>query len=196
MNVNLQKTFNFQCGLVYRDKFYINNYQSTIDIVTHSVIPAENNIAYERIKYWVLEAVHGAILVSRSCEQLKTWQETGARIMVFPEEPVDQLVGIMLCSKLNSICQDRFMIPVVSISSEQGDNMVYLHEYDDPAGSMEEKNWWNDPRPTWTDPNIRKRGKVISLEKGIEWSDLDLAWDDDEPQVNTVVVANFTKDEN
>jgi len=172
----------------------INNYSATVDLVTQSDVLAENNIAYERIKYWVDHVIDNSIVISRENKKLPQWQEVNARLLAFPDEPVDQLMGIMMAMKLNAICQDRLLITAVSISSNQGDNMIYVHEYDDPVGPMAESNWWNDPAPIWQSSSKQTRGKkVISLDRCIDWKDLDLGWDEPERNNNTVVMANFSK---
>lgn len=193
MNVNLQKTFDFQCGVVYQNQFIINNYSATFDIVTQSEVLIENNIAYERIKYWINHVVNNSIVISRHSEKLQQWIDTDSRLLAFPEEPVDQLMGIMLSIKLNCICQGRLLVSHVSISSDQGDNMIYLHEYDDPVGPMAEDSWWNDSSPAWQVSSNKSRGrKVIALDRTMDWKDLDLGWDEPEKN-NTVVIANFPK---
>ena len=197
MNVRLIKRFQFQSVLVserYLDAMVVNNYSATVHMTTVSDMAAEQNKAYERIRYW-MSMMQDCVLIDQSNKMIDTWQKTGARIMAFPDDPVDQLVGMMLYSKLSTILQGRIDVNEVLISSAMDDDIIYRQSEHESLGPFAESGWWNDPRPIW-ETSRKKSGKVISLQRMAEWSDLELDWDDDDSDDNVVVVADFPKDEN
>lgn len=203
MNVKLKKTFEFVSGAVYQNKFLINLYNVDIKMVTATSDTAEQNIAYERIKYWVHSILNDGVLIAEDSEIFGAYQETGQRLIAMPMDPVDQILGFVLYSKFNAIAESRLVITDLEISSVHGDSMVYLHNENENLEGFNQTGWWNDPGPCWQNKSKKKRAanKVITLERMPEWKDLDLDWTSDdssekEPElVSTVLFADFLKDE-
>lgn len=195
-NARIKKNLEWQSALVFEGEFYINHYTATVNIITVSDDTDQQNIAYERIKLWVNRVLDSSILIDQDDPALKIWQSTGARVIALPEEPVDQIIGIMLYLKLNSIMENRMVISDVEISSTVGDHTGYLHNYNESVGQdLIQPGWWLDSRPLWHLENSRKsRGKVVNLDRIPEWSDYGLEWEDSIDKKDTVVFANFNKD--
>jgi len=193
----LKKTLSWYSGLVYQDQFYINHYDAEINLTTVSLSSEEQNIAYERIKFWTQYIMDGAIFIAHDDVRLPQWQDTNTRIMVLPDEPVDQIIGIMLYLKLNSIMENRMVVTDISISSVVGDNTGYLHSHGEGLGKgLEQNGWWTDSRPVWSDTTTKKTpGKIVNLAKSMEWSEHELAWDTPNQSHDTVVFAQFPKNE-
>ena len=76
MNVKLKKTFNFTTGCVYQDNFLINLYNLEVKMVTATSNSIEQNIAYERIKYWMHSILNDGVLIAEDSELLPAYQET------------------------------------------------------------------------------------------------------------------------
>lgn len=193
MNVRLKKNFNFISGIVFKDQYISNIYNVTVHIVTATNDANEQNIAYERLRYWVDHVIADSVLISDSSSMLAAHQATNRRILSLPEEPVDQLIGIMLYLKLNAITQGRLIITDVELASTTGDDVTYIHSEGENIGSLEGPGWWNDTRPCWT--NVKKKGKVVNLDRAPEWADLELDWHDSDVGSNVVVFGKFDKDE-
>lgn len=200
MNVKLKKVFNFSTGLVYDNEFSVNYYTVTV----HMTLLAENeykqNIAYERLKYWIDYVLANSILIHDADPMIEKWLATEQRIIMLPDQPVDQLVGIMLFLKLNAILEEIFVITEVELSSTVGDDMGYIHTYAENLGPMDYDGWWNDSRPTWVNQTKKqtKNGKVIKLGRTPEWKELELSFDEDgndSPSTDSVVFVNFSKDD-
>jgi hypothetical protein len=196
MNVRLKKVFSFCCGVLYKDEWYINEYDLSIDMLTVSEDPHEQNIAYERVKYWIYEVLAHSTLSCYNNTRLEAYQQTGQRVLVLPDEPVDQIVGMMIYLKLNAICENKIVITDVDVSSTEGDNVIFKHTAGETLGSFTQNSWWVDSRPCWIDPKIKKRkDNVIALDKMPEWHELNLDWDAEEEQESVVLVADFKKDD-
>lgn len=195
MNVRLKKNFVFYTGLVYDNKFSINEYSITLHMTTVSNDPDQHNIAYERMNYWINEVLHESVLIGADSEKLDAYRSTGQRMIVFPQGPVDQLVGVMLYLKLNAIAEGRMIVTDVELSSAFGDDVVYLHNSAEDIGSVSLEGWWTDPKPHWADVKKKKSSnKVISLDRMPEWSDLELQWEEhSDNENNTVVFGEFPK---
>jgi len=200
MNVKLKKVFNFSTGLVYNNEFSVNHYTTTV----HMTLLAENeykqNIAYERLKYWIDYVLANSILMYDADPMIEKWLATEQRIIMLPDQPVDQLVGIMLFLKLNAILEEVFVVTEVELSSTVGDDMGYIHTYAENLGPMDCDGWWNDLRPTWVNQTKKqtRAGKVIKLGRMPEWKELELSFDEDgndSPPNDSVVFVNFSKDD-
>lgn len=201
MNVKLKKVFNFSTGLVYDNEFSVNYYTATV----HMTLLAENeykqNIAYERLKYWIDYVLANSILIHDADPMIEQWLATEQRIIMLPDQPVDQLVGIMLFLKLNAILEEMFVITEVELSSTAGDDMEYIHSYAENLGPMDYDDWWNDSRPIWTNQTKKQtnNGKVIKLGRTPEWKELELSFDEDGdaaiPSNDSVVFVNFSKND-
>jgi hypothetical protein len=197
MNARLKKSFGFYTGTVFEDRFMVNHFNVELNLVTVSGDNAEQNIAYERMKYWIFRVMDDSILIENDSSKLQQYLDTGARLLVLPDEPVDQIVGIMLYLKLNAIMENRMVVTDVEIWSTQGDSMSYIHSHGENVGpGLAQNGWWLDPKPTWHAGRPRGDGKIVSLDRVPEWKDFGLDWDQDKDDgKESVVFANFARDE-
>jgi hypothetical protein len=195
MNVRLKKTFAWYSGVVHDGQFLINHYTAELDLLTITDDPMHQNRAYERMKFWFDEVMDGCIFADEKQDNISQWQDTGARIISLPNEPVDQVIGIMLCLKLNAIMEDRLVVTDVEIWSRAGDSMSYLHNWKESTGPLAQEGWWMDSRPIWTLNRINTVGKVVNLGRSPEWKSHGLDWDTAESDSSsTVVFAKFDND--
>ena len=194
MNVRISQTWDIATLVVSEiyDHPVINSYNITAAMTVTSDSSSEYNIAYRRINHWLHGVMADSILISKDHPRLAQWQDLGVRGLVFPEEPVDQLVGIMLWSKLTAIVEQRLHIDEMIIRSQLDDGIAYMHSSDEMLGAFADAGWWNNPRPQWQDRRRGQRSKIINLDRELDWSNLDLGWPPDEDQAQIV----FQPDEN
>lgn len=197
MTARLKKTFGFYTGLLYQGKFMVNHWNINLDLLTVSDSSDQQNIAYERMKYWMQHVLDDSILVAHDDPALATVQNLDARIIALPDEPVDQIIGMMLYLKLNAIMENRMIVAATEIWSTQGDQTSYVHVGGENLGpDLGQDGWWTDPRPIFSMDRSQKNGKVVKLDRGSEWQDLGLAWGStDSDNSSTVVFAKFSRDE-
>lgn len=192
MNVRLRKRFDWCSGMVYQGKFFANVYTAKLSMSTVTHNHQEQNVAYDRMKFWMLDVVTNAILIHDQDPTVPQWQATGARVLCLPEPPVDQIAGMMLYIKLNAIMEHRIQIHDIEIASAEGDDMVYQHCELEAVGALALPGWWQDPRPTWTSDAVKKtRNKVVTLDRVPEWADHGMTWNPAHDSSTNVVFANF-----
>lgn len=198
MNVRMSRVFRIPALLVSEryPGVMTTVYDCVIDMTSASESSHEINIAYERIKHWFYEIMRNSVLISQDHPDLRAWQAVPVRCLILPEDPVDQIVGIVLWRKLTAIVQDRLEINHVSISSPLDDDVIYHHDAEDAQGPVGHDGWWSDPRPIWEAPRSRgrSRDKVISLDRPAEWTHHDLGWENDLETETQAVVTDFTRD--
>jgi hypothetical protein len=165
-----------------------------------------NNVAFDRIKYFVYNELDSSIFISSEYEeQCKKYLDAGIRITTFPGDPVDQLVGIMLYHKLSAIMEDRIILGEVEISSGLGEGLVYIHGDHENIDDLDPPDWWDSVDLIHCEGDLLDSDKIVTMHHGSVWRDLDLQWPDiedvtEEPEEesgNTVVFADFKRlDEN
>lgn len=171
----------------------INGYTVDVDMITTSEDPRQFNIAYKRMRFWIEEILQDAVLIKDDHPYLDRWQATGSRVMVLPHEPVDQIIGMMIYSKLSAMAEGRIELQSVALQSGLDDNVMYHCSCDEDILFLRTEGWWQDARPIWTSNNTKhnKKNKVINIARGPEWKDHGLDWCDDAVKATTVV-KNFT----
>jgi hypothetical protein len=197
MNVRLIKTWTWHSGLVYRDAFYINTYTARIRMHTTSMYDSDHDVAYGRMDYWFEEVMQDSVMIGADSPAIKAYSATGQRLLVFPDDPVDQLVGIMLCLKLNAMTEGRLIITDIDLSSVHGADMTYQHNVNEAVGPMADAGWWHDARPIWNLAASTRGSKVVSLNRAADWHSLDLDW---QPTASrggdsSIVFADFDRDD-
>lgn len=179
MTARIHKLLQFSAGLHFNNKFYINSYDLdlTFNVETESI--REQNIALERIKFYVYECLQHCVFVHQNdTDTIEKYTNVGMNVCTLPEEPYDQVIGIMLMTKLNNIMDERLIITDMSIESRMSDGVSCLHSVEENIGPFTEKGWWSDNSQR-INTLSNKNKKVVKLSKTkTEWQDVDLDWDD------------------
>lgn len=197
MNVRIQYPMRFLAGIYYDGQLRLNEYTVKAYMMTATENPADHNVALNRIKHFVYNELEDTIFIDGSeVEQCQKLIDAGLNVTTMPAEPVDQLIGIMLYSKLTAITEGRFLIGEIEISSNLGDGIVYLHGENENINDVVEPAWWSSSDLVHND--ITETDKVVTMHKSSVWRDLDLQWPDiednsDEETGNTIVFANFRR---
>ena len=198
MNVRLYYETAFLAGVYFDDRLQMNSYNVGMNLITCTADSANSNIALERVKTFV-NGLNSTVFIN-SCwpDHEEIMGQMGIDVTTLPEEPVDQIVGMMLYYKLNAVMEGRMEITQLELSSSLGDGVCYLHDVEDPVGPFHQPGWWYDPtairtKNTPTDTTIN----IVKI-KHKNWREFGLDWPDSESKevANTVVYANFTKNEN
>lgn len=199
MNVRLRHDMMFIAGVYYGDEMRMNTYNLRLWLTTNSAEPADHNIAFERIKYFVYHELDSTILINSAHQaQCQNYARAGLKITTMPGEPVDQLVGLMLYYKLNAIMEDCIVIDETEISSSMGENMVYLHCTGETTNIETQPDWWTSADTVHCDQELIDSDNIVIMPQARTWRDLDLAWSGQESVEETgniVVFADFKRND-
>ena len=195
MNVRLKYDMHFTAGVYYNDSLRMNNYSLRLWMTTNSENSADQNISFERLKYFIYTQIDSTIFINSDLkDQCRQFVNAGLDITTMPGDPVDQLIGIMLYYKLNAITEDRMIIVETELASTIGENMTYIHsDYENTIGYTQ-PDWWNSSDLTHSDVIAVESENVVAISQNTAWRDLDLAWADepvDDDSGNIVVFADF-----
>jgi len=199
MNVRLYYETAFLAGVfTFDDQLQMNSYNIGINLITRTADSANSNIALERVKTFV-DGLNSTVFIN-SCwpDHEEIMCQMGIDVTTLPEEPVDQIVGMMLYYKLNAVMEGRMEITQLELSSSLGDGVCYLHDEEDPIGPFYQTGWWHDATAIRTKNTPSDTKTNIVKIKHKNWREFGLDWPDTESKdvANTVVYANFTKNEN
>ena len=199
MNIRLQYELEFLAGVYYQDQLQMNSYTVSLNLLTKTTAPIDTNIALERIKCFVFNELESTVFFGPDHhDRAEMFAAMGVNVTTLPDEPVDQIIGIMLYQKLNAIMQDRMLVTDLNISSILGDKVWYQHDEDDAVGPFDQPGWWN--RADLVHNNIELAAVVENVVKvnPNPWHELHLNWPEEiiEKATGNVVFTNFKRDEN
>jgi hypothetical protein len=198
MNVQVHYDLGFLAGVYYNNRLQLNSYRTSISMLTQTTDKVEINTAVERLKCFIDIELANTVFINQNLTDVATGMNViGANITTLPDEPVDQIVGMMLYCKLNAIMEGRVVVTKIDISSILGEDFWYIHEDGDNPGPFDKDGWWHSSdtkHNTFT--QIELDDNVLKVTPPA-WSEYDLTWpeDDLEPTANTVVFANFSRNE-
>jgi hypothetical protein len=135
MSVKLEKTFSFQAGVHFQDKFLMNLYDFTLsmEVLTECII--EQNIAMERIKYFLFECLENSIFVNEKEKKvIDNYSTAGIKVCTVPDDPYDQIIATILLLKLRAITENRLIITDIYLVSKLSDDVKFWLEIDDIDG--------------------------------------------------------------
>lgn len=196
MTARIQRDFQFVSGVYIENEFVMNVYNIDVQFTVESESILEQNIALERIKYFFFECIENCVFIrDTDSEAIERFGNADLKLCLLPEDPYDQIVGIMLLVKLNSITEGRLQVSDIRIESKMCDGVSYLHSMEENTGPFILRGWWSDPSPKITNKIPKSKGKkVVKLNKTPStWDDLNLGWEPKKQEIGTseIVFASF-----
>lgn len=202
MNVRLRFNITFPAAAWFDGELMMTNYTLALNLLTLTMDPQDQNIAMDRIKYFLLNELHSTIFINQTdVERAEVFTDVGLNVTTLPEEPVDQVVGIMLYYKLNAIMEGRMKITELVFSSEAGDSIEYFHSEHEHTDLFPETGWWHEPNLCHSNVEIddeEDSENVVDLNVDDDWREQDLGWAQAEvtQDIGQVVFANFNHSNN
>ena len=180
----------FFAGVHTPDGVIMNSYHVDMQMMTVSNSSYDQNIALTRIKYVIFEEFCNSIFIEETeTDAIAAYEAAGLKCVAFPTGPVDQIVGLALFFKLNSITEGMMQILDLNLHSDAGGGVTYLHNDDEEPGPFDDDGWWHGSNPICSAG--RQTGKVVPI-ADVTWKSLDLEWDDetDEPEVEVEIIID------
>ena len=197
MNVRLQYDFDFLGAIMFEGRLQLNSYSVSLSLLTHSTDAASTNIAMERMRAFVMVELENAVFIGPSeQEKAELLTMTGMNVVTLPEEPVDQVIGLMLYCKLNAVMEGRMTVTALDLQSSLGDSVWYQHDEDDAIGPFVQDGWWHRPTCQHNDVEPESTENVVKVSTA-GWHEYGLEWPEEHSNNtgNTVVFANFQRNE-
>jgi len=204
MNVRLRYSITFPAAAWFDDELMMTNYTLALNLLTQTMDPQDQNIALDRVKFFLLNEMHSTIFINQTdVERAEVFSDIGLNVTTLPEEPVDQVVSIMLYYKLNAIMEGRMKITELRMSSEAGDSIEYFHSELEHTDLFPETGWWHESNLCHSNIEVEDDNSdddVVIDFTGVrdDWSEQELGWAHTEvtQDLGQVVFANFTHTDN
>ena len=200
MNVRLEYDMQWRAAIWFENCLQINNYNIELAITTNTSNADDHVVSLNRLNHFIYNEMANTVYIHQEdVSQIQALTAAGIKVTTMPEQPIDQIIGIALYCKLNAILQEQMFVNGVTIQSDLGDNVRYLHNDHESTGPLNQTGWWQDPSPIHSDfKSTASKKHVVKLNRTLTWQDLEMEWSDVEPTDNTgntVVFAKFGPDE-
>jgi len=178
----IERDFRFMAGVHFEKKFIMNVYEVKLgmEVETESIL--EQNIAMDRIIYFLGECLSDSVLIdSKETQSIDHYIKAGMKVCTLPEEPYDQIIAMLLILKCNFITEGRLLIRHIELKSELSDNVKFIYDVESAANNpFDRKSWWLDKSPSICDTfKNNKKDKIVKLTKILDWKTVGLEWEDE-----------------
>jgi hypothetical protein len=193
MNARLEMEYHFNCVVHHADNPpIINTFRAIVNFVTNTTDHNEQNIAFDRINYFVGNIFDNSVLIHESDESnIKKYQNCGFRVIPLPVIPVDQIVGICLFEKMNAIAEDRLILTDITISSDVSAGLKCHYCSEEKNGIFSSTGWWNLPDLSYANKRSNKKQKILEFNADHSWKSVDLDWKTTEEVEENIVLINI-----
>jgi hypothetical protein len=176
-NTRVTKDFTFLSSIHFEGKFMVNLYEMNASMLIDTNDPREQNVAIERMNYFLSSIVEECIFVQDTeKEAIEKYENAGIRVAQVPEEPYDQILGLILLNKCNAVMEDRIQVTDIIFGSKLSNLIKFELTTDMAINEYPGNHWWNNSSPS-TQPKTKKKDKIVKLfDDKIEWADLELTW--------------------
>jgi hypothetical protein len=197
MTARISKAFNFQAGAYFKNTFCMNVYDVDMEFQIETESMREQNVAVERIKYFINEVLENSIFINQAnTEIIDKYIDAELKVCSLPEDPYDQIIAIMLLIKCNTITEGKLILTDISISSRLSDGVYCNHSIEENIGPFRDNGWWSENNDKINLVKTKQKSKkVVKLTKtAMNWGEFYLGWDENnyvETSTSEVVFLNF-----
>lgn len=157
----------------FEDMFMMNLYDMTLFMSVQTESQLEQNIAVERINYYLLENIEDSIFVGQNKKKkISNYTKAGLKVVELPEEPYDQIIALVLMLKLDAIMEGRIRVDEIIFGSKLTSGIKFHCLFEEAQSLYSGNNWWN----TSSCALKPKKDKVVKLFDTHDWKDVGLTW--------------------
>jgi len=197
MNARLRYEVEFPGGAYLDGMLELNRYTVGLDMETKTHNAEDITIALERVRTFVYGILENTVFVNQNDSGVGDLFATlGVNVTTLPEDPHDQIVGMALYHKLNSIMEDRVQVTGIDIKSEIGNHLMYCMDQEDQYSMFDVDGWWHHSNTRHNDIELEHDSNVVRVQ-GNGWKELDLEWTAAQQPKSSghVVYGTFRKDD-
>lgn len=169
MNVKLNFSAKFAGIFVIENRMHPNTYYCDIEMITATDNSYYQNIAFERVTFFINEILNNSLFIHKMNPKLKELSKLSQNVVLLPEEPYDQIIGFSLFNKLNAIMEQNIFVNNIKISSEDGGKIAYTID------EMDELTIFDTSKRSWWHKSDLSTCKNTTLQ--ITWEMINLEWD-------------------
>lgn len=163
----------------FNGKYMVNFYEMNAIMEITSLDADDQNIAVERISYFIGHCLEDCIFVhEKEKDAIDKYTKAGMKVCTLPEEPYDQIVGLVLMNKCNAIMEGRITMTDIVFGSKLSNLIKFQLENEVAEAEFPGKQWYNQPTMCIQNTRRSKKEKIVNLfdHKTDDWAELELTW--------------------
>lgn len=177
IQVIIERNFIIHAAIHFSNEFFVNTYEINAIMNIQTDSSHAQQIAMERVNYLLANEFEHILFINKDeSEMIEKYSNSGIRICELFEDPYDQIIGMTLLQKMNSVLDGRIRIVEMTIGSLLGDGIVYRLDADTVEESLAGNHWWNKPDLSMTETDTQNEPNVVKLFVQDEWDILNLSW--------------------
>lgn len=194
MATKIEREFAFQAAVHFEGNFLMTVYELSLGMEVDTASIKEQNIAMDRIHYFLHECLGNSIFVQDSEKKvIEKYMQADIKVCTLPDEPYDQIVTILLLLKLNAITEGKLHITDISLMSGLSDDVKFVYDVETVANHpFGNKGWWCDSSTSISDIiKSTKKDKIVRLIKQhSDWAAVGLDWEQKEYTTTEIIFNN------
>jgi len=177
MSTQISKNFNFRGVILFENKFIINDFRLTLNMTVQSESPREQNIAMDRIEWFLTQKVDSSLLINEDKqENIDLFHKAGFGIVTLPKDPYDQIIGMVLICKINAFLENKLEIESLVIESLLSDGIKFTIDLETAKSILQGNYWYNNSSTETNDlTNDNYNTKIVKLFDN-QWNEIGLTW--------------------
>ena len=194
MATKIEREFAFQAAVYFEGEFLMTIYELALKMEVDTASIKEQNIAMDRIHYFLHECLGNSVFVQDSENKaIEKYMQADIKVCTLPDEPYDQIITILLLLKLNVITEGKLHITDISLMSGLSDDVKFVYDVETVANHpFGNKGWWTDSSTAIADvTKSNKKDKIVRLVKQhSDWAAVGLDWDQKEHKTTEIIFSN------
>ena len=194
MSAIIERDFSFQAGVYFNNTVLFNLYDFTVQMEVDTDDIREQNVAMDRIKYFVYECLDGVIFIQDIEDKaIEKFMDCGFRICQLPDEPYDQVIGLLILYKFNAICESKLLMTDIVFTSKLSDGVKFKENVATALNTFKNTGWWAQNNCNYNKIKTSKKDKVVKLVSKNDWNDLGLSWHEVKNNATQIIFAPETE---
>ena len=153
------------CTFISENVLIPNVYTVSIGMEPNTKNVDDIDLGFKKLKHFIGDYLQNSIFVNRDAEIVAALNKLDTNLVLFPDEPFDYLVGIILFKKLTAITEKYFEVSFITIDSSVGDHVQYTVTADcEVENELGKDQWWDkdsvntgtDDHTSWEDLNLKE----------------------------------------
>ena len=177
----IERDIYFFAGIHLEHKFVINAYSLSLSMLIETESTDEHVIALNRMDHFINNVLSNSVFVNqKDLRVIEKYYNAGIDVCFLPDDPYDQVLGLVLLRKLNAIMEDRLKITDMTITSSLNENIRFpiVAEAAENTNYLRGDYWWNKSNTTINNESVltQETDNIIRLFGDNVWASLDLDW--------------------
>lgn len=175
MTAHIEKQYFFNAAIHFENNFMINNYELTLYMAVETDCIREQHVGIDRLNYMIYNQFEDSIFIAKEHEEcIENYERAGLHVLIIPEEPYDQIVGMIILQKLNAVLDGKIKITDISFGSKVNHGIKFCVPSEHSEEVFSGKHWWNNGSTSIRDDH--KKEKIVNLFNDDDWAKLELSW--------------------